>query len=219
MMMVVMAYIFSARSRLAKALARSSSCCRDCVCFCREGPRLSWRPGAFSFRVDLLAHLDRHQPLHICDVGQGARQISVLRIRFLEMLNGAGKNFGASALRPVADTVMMHTISDSHGTFGPHASLYDNASETKVQRKELYCDGLRTNKSYRWQHNGDELIEIPVTTFPVAKVPIHISYILYLSMFDLDWHYFTLRQLYVYAGVGNAVIIYTYASPGFPRCG
>ena len=59
--------------------------------------------------------------------------------------------------------------------------------EEKVQRKELFGtfrDGLRTNKSYRWQHNGDELIEIPVTTFPVAKVPIHISYILYLSMFS-----------------------------------
>ena len=48
---------------------------------------------AFSFRINLLAHLDRHQSLYVSDVGKGACQISVVRICFLEMLNGARKEF------------------------------------------------------------------------------------------------------------------------------
>src|SRR5207302_11274421 len=48
---------------------------------------------AFSFRVNLLAYLDGHQTLHIRNVGERARQVSVLRVRLLEMLNGAGEKF------------------------------------------------------------------------------------------------------------------------------
>lgn len=59
--------------------------------------------------------------------------------------------------------------------------------EEKAKRRELFGkfrDGLRTNAAYRWRYNGAELVEIPVTTFPVFKVPIHISYVLYLSKFS-----------------------------------
>src|SRR5579864_360785 len=46
---------------------------------------------AFSFRINLLAHLDCHQSLYVCNVGKRTRKISVVRICFLEMLNGARK--------------------------------------------------------------------------------------------------------------------------------
>src|SRR6476660_5190096 len=48
---------------------------------------------AFSFRINLLAHLDRHQSLYVSDVGKRTRKISVVRICFLEMLNGAREEF------------------------------------------------------------------------------------------------------------------------------
>ncbi len=61
--------------------------------------------------------------------------------------------------------------------------------EEKAKRKELFGtfrDGLRTNAAYRWRgpYGGEFLVEIPVTTMPIIKVPIHISYVLYLSMYS-----------------------------------
>src|SRR5580765_644230 len=58
-------------------------------------------PAAFSLRVNLLAHLHGHQPLHIRDVSEGARQVSVLRVRLLEMLNGAGEKFQRFLVMPL----------------------------------------------------------------------------------------------------------------------
>ena len=52
------------------------------------------------------------------------------------------------------------------------------------QRKNLFGslrDGLRPLKPYRWQSRSGELIEIPVTTMPLFRVPIHVSYLLYLA--------------------------------------
>lgn len=46
-------------------------------------------------------------------------------------------------------------------------------------------DGLRPLRPYRWRGETG-LIEIPVTTMPIFRLPIHLSYILYLSMFS-EW--------------------------------
>jgi peptidoglycan/xylan/chitin deacetylase (PgdA/CDA1 family) len=56
----------------------------------------------------------------------------------------------------------------------------------KAKRKHLFGtfrDGFRTNVAYPWMKDGHSLMIIPVTTFPILKIPIHISYILYLSLF------------------------------------
>jgi peptidoglycan-N-acetylglucosamine deacetylase len=39
-------------------------------------------------------------------------------------------------------------------------------------------------KPYRWLMEGSKLIEIPVSTMPILKIPIHFSYVLYLSVFS-----------------------------------
>jgi peptidoglycan/xylan/chitin deacetylase (PgdA/CDA1 family) len=57
--------------------------------------------------------------------------------------------------------------------------------EQRIQRKALFgsfSEGLRPIRPYRWQVDTRGLIEIPVTTMPLFKVPIHVSYVLYLSM-------------------------------------
>lgn len=57
----------------------------------------------------------------------------------------------------------------------------------REQRKALFGsfkDGLQPLKLYQWQIGGDRLTEIPVTTMPIVKIPIHFSYILYLSVFS-----------------------------------
>lgn len=60
-------------------------------------------------------------------------------------------------------------------------------AEEKAKRAKLFGtlgDGLRPLKPYRWQTPGGELLEIPVTTLPGFKVPIHASYLLYLARFS-----------------------------------
>jgi hypothetical protein len=55
--------------------------------------------------------------------------------------------------------------------------------EERRQRQALFGswrDGLRPVKAYRWALEGASLIEIPVTTMPIFKVPIHFSYVLFL---------------------------------------
>ncbi len=57
--------------------------------------------------------------------------------------------------------------------------------EERERRKELFgtfADGLRPLRTYRWNIGaGRSLVEIPVTTFPLLKMPIHFSYVLYLA--------------------------------------
>ena len=57
----------------------------------------------------------------------------------------------------------------------------------REDRKALFgrlSDGFQTNQPYNWKSEGQQLLEIPVTTFPIFKVPIHISYLLYLGRYS-----------------------------------
>lgn len=56
--------------------------------------------------------------------------------------------------------------------------------EEKEQRKALFgsfSDALRPVKPYRWSVNEQTIIELPVTTMPIFKTPIHFSYLIYLA--------------------------------------
>jgi peptidoglycan-N-acetylglucosamine deacetylase len=55
------------------------------------------------------------------------------------------------------------------------------------ERKNLFGslgDGLRPLRPYRWNSPSGHLIEIPVTTMPFSRLPIHVSYLIYLSTFS-----------------------------------
>ena len=57
----------------------------------------------------------------------------------------------------------------------------------RVQRKALFGSaraGFMPLRPYRWTSLGSPMIEIPVTTLPWVKVPIHLSYIMYLATFS-----------------------------------
>ena len=60
--------------------------------------------------------------------------------------------------------------------------------EERAQRKQLFgkfTDGFQSLKPYRWRLSDERtLLEIPVTTFPGGKTPIHASYVLYLASFS-----------------------------------
>jgi hypothetical protein len=56
------------------------------------------------------------------------------------------------------------------------------SKEEKKERKELFGafkEGLRPVKPYRWKlRNNQNILEIPVTTIPIVKIPFHLSYLL-----------------------------------------
>jgi peptidoglycan/xylan/chitin deacetylase (PgdA/CDA1 family) len=52
------------------------------------------------------------------------------------------------------------------------------------QRKALFGafrEGFRPNRPYLWRTQAGELLEIPVTTMPLLRLPMHVSYLLYLG--------------------------------------
>jgi protoporphyrinogen oxidase len=58
-------------------------------------------------------------------------------------------------------------------------------SEQQAERDVLFGtfrDGTRPLKAYRWRMGeGDGLIEVPVTTMPVLRTPLHMSYLVFLG--------------------------------------
>jgi hypothetical protein len=72
---------------------------------------------------------------------------------------------------------------------GPLARAYyqssvKNVSSSGDERQNLYGgwrEGLRPLHPYQWQLKEGTLLEIPVTTFPLLRTPIHLTYLLYLS--------------------------------------
>jgi hypothetical protein len=62
------------------------------------------------------------------------------------------------------------------------------SKEEKARRKELFGsfrEGFYPLKPFRWKFENDKtLLEIPVTTMPVFKMPFHQSYLLYISGFS-----------------------------------
>jgi peptidoglycan/xylan/chitin deacetylase (PgdA/CDA1 family) len=76
---------------------------------------------------------------------------------------------------------------------GPLARMYylwtakNLSSEEREKRKKLFgtfADGFGPLKPFHWKTAGGPLLEIPVTTMPVFKVPIHVSYLLYLGCYS-----------------------------------
>jgi hypothetical protein len=83
--------------------------------------------------------------------------------------------------------------------------------EDREQREALYGtvrDGLRPISPYRWD-NG--VVEIPVTTMPLLRLPFHFSYVLYLCGFSplLGRAYFRLAlQLCRAVGLGPSLLLH-----------
>lgn len=74
------------------------------------------------------------------------------------------------------------------------------SDEEKERRKALFgtfSDAFRPVKPYRWNLGGEDLLELPVTTMPLFKTPIHFSYLIYLASFSR-----TLAMLYCRMAVG-----------------
>jgi hypothetical protein len=105
---------------------------------------------------------------------------------------GPGFSFSPRLLELLAQRGYLYDASTFPTFLGPLARMYYFAksrlsAEQSDQRKALFGsakEGFRPLKPYRWQTSAGPLTEIPVTTMPIARVPIHLSYVLYLATFS-----------------------------------
>jgi peptidoglycan/xylan/chitin deacetylase (PgdA/CDA1 family) len=105
---------------------------------------------------------------------------------------GPGFSFSPQLLSLLARRGYQYDASTFPTFLGPLARMYYFAksslsTEQSSQRKALFGsakEGFRPLKPYRWQTASGPLTEIPVTTMPLARIPIHLSYVLYLATFS-----------------------------------
>jgi peptidoglycan-N-acetylglucosamine deacetylase len=113
---------------------------------------------------------------------------------------GPGYSWSPDLLEVLAERGYLYDASTLPTYLGPLARTYyfwtaKLTPEEKATRRALFGtlrDGLRPVKPYQWRlESGRRLLELPVTTMPVAKVPFHLSYLLYLARFSeaLMWGY------------------------------
>ncbi|MFX0204162.1 MAG: polysaccharide deacetylase family protein [Candidatus Hodarchaeota archaeon] len=107
---------------------------------------------------------------------------------------GPGFSWSSDLIQVLAENSYLYDASTFPTYLGPVARIYyfwssNLNEEEKNQRKRLFGafkEGKRPIKPYYWQVNSDvTLLEIPVTTIPIIKIPFHLSYLIYLSRFSM----------------------------------
>jgi peptidoglycan-N-acetylglucosamine deacetylase len=110
-----------------------------------------------------------------------------------DMFRGPGFSHSPTLLNVLARRGYRFDASTFPTFLGPLARLYYFATakglsvEEREKRKKLFgkfTDGFGKLKPYHWQTPSGPLLEIPVTTMPLFKVPIHLSYLLYLANYS-----------------------------------
>jgi len=105
---------------------------------------------------------------------------------------GPGFSLSPSTLRVLSDRGYRYDATVFPNLLNPLARAYFFATsslskEEKEQRKGLFGtwrDALRPVSPFNWRIDDKQLFELPVTTMPLFKTPIHLSYILYASRYS-----------------------------------
>ncbi|MFY7874881.1 MAG: polysaccharide deacetylase, partial [Pirellula sp.] len=108
---------------------------------------------------------------------------------------GPGFSYSETVLQVLAERGYLYDASTFPTFLGPIARAYyflhsGLGKKEKDQRKQLFGSwnaGFQRLRPFRWNLSNDQnqsLIEIPVTTVPWLKVPIHLSYVMYLATFS-----------------------------------
>jgi peptidoglycan/xylan/chitin deacetylase (PgdA/CDA1 family) len=105
---------------------------------------------------------------------------------------GPGYSLSNQILRVLVQRGYTYDSSTLPTFLGPMARAYyfmstSLSSQQKEERGTLFGsfrDGLRPLKPYLWQVGASTITEMPVTTFPLFRMPFHFSYVLYISSYS-----------------------------------
>lgn len=165
-------------------------------------------------RHEIGNHSFHHEPwLHLYSEGQIEDELARAEVAIAEAtgeqpegFRGPGYSFSPTLLTVLARRGYRYDCSTFPTFLGPLARMYyfatakDMTAEEKQQRAQLFgklSEGFRPLTPYTWNTAAGPLLEIPVTTMPVFRVPFHLSYLLYLAGFSR-----TLARLYLRTAVG-----------------
>ena len=107
---------------------------------------------------------------------------------------GPGFTWSNSMLEILSENGYTYDASTFPTFIGPLARMFyyrsaDLSEEDKKERKDLFgkfSDGFQRLKPFYWNLNrGKSLLEIPVTTMPIFRVPIHLTYLVYISSISM----------------------------------
>jgi peptidoglycan-N-acetylglucosamine deacetylase len=171
-------------------------------------------------------HSFSHEPwLHLFPSERIQQEIQRSEERIVEVtgtrpvgFRGPGFSFSDTTLEVLEQRGYLYDASTLPTFLGPLARFYyflhsNLNKEHKKDRNLLFgsfWEGLRPLKPYRW-HGSNGLLEIPVTTMPILRIPIHLSYLLYLSSFSsfLALEYFSLAlALCRWTGVPPSILLH-----------
>ena len=106
---------------------------------------------------------------------------------------GPGYSLSPAVLKILAERGYVYDCSTLPTFIAPLARAYyflrspEMSPAEKAKRKKLFgrfADGFQSLRPCVRQVSGRKLIEIPVTTMPIVKTPVHVSYLTYLSTFS-----------------------------------
>ena len=105
---------------------------------------------------------------------------------------GPGFSLSAATLKVLHELDYIYDASTFPTFIGPLARLYyfTNANlggAERAEREKLFgnlSEGFRPIEPYYWNVGSGQILEIPVTTLPILRVPFHLSYVLYLSRYS-----------------------------------
>lgn len=123
----------------------------------------------------------------ICSAQEAIEQVTGLRPRGFR---GPGYGYSPTTLQVLVKRGYQYDASTLPTLMGPLARAYYFMSaklskQERLQRSVLFgtlSDGLRPIRPYRLQTDAGQLIEIPITTMPIFRTPIHSSYLLYAGL-------------------------------------
>jgi peptidoglycan-N-acetylglucosamine deacetylase len=145
-------------------------------------------------------HSFRHEPwLHLYSADEVETEIARAESAILAATGHRPTGFrgpGFSISKTVLATLKRRGYRYDASTFptflGPLARAYyffatRLEKQQREQRKELFGgvrEGLRPLRPYRWRLGNGSLLEVPVTTMPIFRLPFHVSYLIYIAGFS-----------------------------------
>ena len=151
---------------------------------------------------EIANHTFHHDPwLHIYSIEEIDREIAMAEEHIERVtgkvpkgFRGPGFSFSSNVLQVLINRGYQYDASTFPNILNPLARMYflwtsDMSKEERKKRKGLFGswkDGLRPNRPFKWEAGNGELVELPVTTMPIFKIPFHASYILYLSTYSFS---------------------------------
>jgi peptidoglycan-N-acetylglucosamine deacetylase len=105
---------------------------------------------------------------------------------------GPGYSMFDHALKVLSHCGYLYDSSTLPMVIGPLARAYffwtSSFDSQQRQERELlfgsFRDVLRPLRPYRWRVEKSSILELPLTTYPIVRMPFHMSYVLYMSKFS-----------------------------------